>query len=261
MRKGTPVLSSFGKAMELLQLIIRDGGRHKLMHLAQDLDIPNATLYRLLATLMDQGLLQPSRKGYFVAGPKMLSLNPFLQPSRIAAELARESLIKLASTTRAIVHMGTFEDDMVTYLVKVGAGNDGLFTREGMQLEAYCTGIGKVLLADLPTEQRERYLANGPFVALTANTTVDVTTLRGELVRVKERGFAVDNREISADLYCLAVPIPVRDTALSLGISVSRLGSEPYDAAHDEALITAMHETAYQIAVMLDHKIARSLMT
>ena len=250
MRKGTPVLSSFGRAMELLQLVVRDGGRHKVTHLAQDLEIPNATLYRLLATLTDQGLLQQSRRGHHVAGAQLLSLTPFLQPSRIAAELARESLAKLAANCRAIVHMGTLEDDMVTYLVKEGASNDQLFTREDMQLEAYCTGVGKVLLAVLPVKKREQYLANGPFVALTDNTTIDAATLREELACVTKQGFAVDNREISPDLYCLAVPVPSNDTAIALGISVSRLGEE-VDHTQDTNLIASMHKTAFEIADIL----------
>ena len=150
----------------------------------------------------------------------------------------------------AIVHMGTLEDDMVTYLVKEGAGNDQLFTREDMQLEAYCTGIGKVLLAGLPTEKQEQYLANGPFVALTDNTTIDAATLREELACVTKQGFAVDNREISPDLYCLAVPVPSNDTAIALGISVSRLGEE-VDHTQDTNLIASMHKTAFEIADIL----------
>ncbi|MEH6756691.1 MAG: IclR family transcriptional regulator [Parasphingorhabdus sp.] len=234
----------------MLQLVIRDGGRHSITHLVKNLDIPNATVYRLLATLTEQGLLQPARRGHYIAGPGLLSLTPYLQPSHIAAELARKSLSSLAASSGAIVHMGMLEDDMVTYLVKEGRGNDQLFTREGMQLEAYCTGIGKVLLAGLPPDQQSQYLANGPFVALTPNTTVDVNTLRAELEKVKDQRFAVDNREISPDLYCLAVPVPSNESAISLGISVSRLGGE-VDQSNDAVLIASMYKTANEIADIL----------
>ena len=246
-----PILSSFGRAIKLLQLVVRDGGRHSVTHLAKDLGMPNATLYRLLATLTDQGLLQLARRGHYVAGPELLSLTSSLQLSRIAAELARQKLAELARESGAIVHMGTLEGDMVTYLVKEGRDNAALFTREGMQLEAYCTGIGKVLLADLPPEQQAQYLANGPFVALTPNTTVDVAALRGELTRVKNQGFAIDNREISPDLYCFAVPVPTGNSSLSLGISVSRLGAEDGDPSKVSGLFALMRATAADIGNIL----------
>lgn len=218
-----------------------------MTQLVKHLDIPNATLYRQLSTLVDQGLLQATRRGHYVAGPTLLSLRQFLEPTLIATELARASLIKLAEKSGAIVHMGTLENDMVTYLVKVGDDKNKLFTREGMQLEAYCTGIGKVLLADLPSEDQERYLANGPFVALTENTKVDMAVLRAELAKVKRQGFGVDNREISPDLLCIAVPILVPHTKLRLGISISLLGGSHVDTQGEQRLSIAMHKTAQEI--------------
>lgn len=250
MRKGTPVLSSFGRAINLLQIVVRDRGRHPVKQLAEDLDMPDATIHRLLATLRDQGLLQLAHRGHYVAGPQLLSLTSYLQPSRIFAELARKRLSDLSVSCGAIVHLGMFEDDMVTYLVKEGRDKCALFTREGMQLEAYCTGIGKVLLADLPSRQQAKYLASGPFVSLTPKTNVDVSKLRRELAKVKIQGFAVDNREISPNLSCIAVPVPSGNVPLSLGMSVSRLNRDN-DPSEEIELIALMRDAARDIGEMM----------
>jgi len=257
-RKGTPVLSSFGRAIDLLQIVVRDRGRHPVKQLVEDLDMPDATMYRLLATLRDQGLLQLAHRGHYVAGPQLLCLNSYLQPSRIFAELARKRLTDLSFACGSIVHLGMFEDDMVTYLVKEGPDKGALFTREGMQLEAYCTGIGKVLLADLPPRQQAKYLASGPFVSLTPKTNVDVSKLRRELAEVKIQGFAIDNREISPNLSCIAVPVPSGNAPLSLGMSVSRLDSDN-DPSEETELIALMRDAARDIGEMMVRKMVGSL--
>lgn len=70
------------------------------------------------------------------------------------------------------------ENDMVTYLVREGAEARTIFSEENKQLEAYCSGIGRMLLASLPEPDREAYLAEGPFVALTERTITDPAELR-----------------------------------------------------------------------------------
>ncbi|WP_257555252.1 IclR family transcriptional regulator C-terminal domain-containing protein [Sphingobium sp. CFD-2] len=92
-----------------------------------------------------------------------------VDPHHIHAEIARPLIRKLAKSVGHTVHLGVLEGDMTTYLVKEGRVDDGLLTREDMQLESYCSGIGKVLLAYLSEADRQRYLSGGPFVRLTQN--------------------------------------------------------------------------------------------
>ena len=113
---------------------------------------------------------------------------------------------------------------MVTYLVKVDAGLSqaaASFTRENAQLEAYCSGIGKVLLAWLPLAERMRYLSGGPFVAMTSRTITDPAALQNCLKTVRTKKFARDDGEIADDLYCLAVPLWTENQPMTAAISIS----------------------------------------
>jgi DNA-binding IclR family transcriptional regulator len=125
---------------------------------------------------------------------------------------------------------------MVTYRLKTGRGAKNLFTRTGLQLEAYCSGIGKVLLAHLPAAERRAYLAAGPFVALTPNTITDPAVLASTLDEVRAQGFASDDGEIVEDLVCLAVPIRAPDGRVPAAISVSRQAGRRPTAAVEELL-------------------------
>ena len=178
---------------------------------ARALGIPVSTAHRQVATLIAAGLLRPSGSGRHVAGPRLRRLATMADPRHILTSAAIGPLDRLAARTRAIAQLGSLDDAMVTYHLKTGHGAAELFTRIGMQLEAYCSGIGKILLAHLPEEQQAAYLEGGPFPPLTPRTITDPVQLAQELARVRACDYAVDDEEISVGLRCMAVPL--RDEA------------------------------------------------
>jgi len=207
----------------MLEAVISDGGRSNVSALARQIDMPVATAHRQVTTLVSAGYLTPSGGGRHVAGSRLLGLLHQLDEKQVVANVAAPVLHELASRVHSVVQLGTFENDMVTYRIKTGRGASELFTRIDMQLEAYCSGIGKVLLAHQPEAEREAYLANGPFVALTENTITDPAKLREELARIAVQGFALDDGEISPDLRCMAVPLKNGDGSVLAAISVTQV--------------------------------------
>jgi DNA-binding IclR family transcriptional regulator len=242
MRNGTPILSATSRALDMLEAVIADGGASSVSTLARAVGCPVATAHRQVATLVAQGFLITVSHGRHIAGPRLRSLIARVDDKQMIANVAAPLLHRLAAATRAVVQLGTFENDMVTYRIKTGQGAHDLFTQVDMQLEAYCSGIGKVLLAHLPASEREAYLAGGPFVALTAQTITDPAALAGELARVAQQGFAEDRGEIDPDVFCLAVPIRRPDGSVPAAISASRLKSATH--VRFETLQTSLRTTA-----------------
>lgn len=222
MRNGTPKLGSVARTLAVLDAVIADGGQSNTTKLARHLGMPIATVHRHVATLVAEGYLKPGAYGQQLAGARLLRLVNRLDDKRLVANAAAALLHRVAIQLRAIVQMGTLENEMVTYRIKTGQSADDLFTRVDMQLEAYCSGIGKVLLAHLPDLERKAYLATGPFVPLTANTIIDPAELDQALEEVRAKGFAIDNGEIAAGLMCVAVPIRKPDGSVPAAISVSQ---------------------------------------
>ena len=137
----------------------------------------------MVAAFERGGLVVRGERGRYGAGLGLAELSAlYRQAGRFLARAGRPELRRLAREMKRTAHLGVLEADaMVTYLVKEAAGNMPIFTREMLQLEAYCTGVGKVLLAHLDDSAREIYLAGGPFVSLTDNTLTDPGLLRAEL--------------------------------------------------------------------------------
>lgn len=210
--RGLAVLSAAGE------------GARTLAALAQATGLPQATVHRLVITLEAQDFLERPVRGTIIPGPALMQFAGGFGPHDRLAAIARPLIRRLAGRVRAPVQLAVLEGEMATYLVKEGEGSDALFSREGGQLEAYCSALGKVLLAALPAPERAAYLAGGPFPPLTARTITDPVLLAAELERTAARGYARDEGEVDVGLSCLAVPVPGGKAALSLSL---RGGARP----------------------------------
>lgn len=222
MRNKTPELASFHRALRMLNAVLEDAGKHSVSALARQHDIPVATAHRQVATLVSAGWLKPVGRGRHVPGVQLAQLVAAYDEKRVLANNAGPLLERLARRVKSVVQLGTFEHDMVTYRIKAGRAAGTLFTQVGTQLEAYCSAMGKVLLADLPPSALDAYLADAPFPALTANTITDPAQLRLTMSIVREQGFALDNEEAIQGLCCVAVPIRNHLGKVVAAISVSR---------------------------------------
>lgn len=206
----------------MLEAVISDNGARSIAAIARQLGVPIATAHRQVHSLIQEGFLARHERGFHAPGPRLLRLLGSIDESQAVANAAAPILHRLASDLSCVAQLGTLDGDMVTYRIKTGQAAGDLFTRIGMQLEAYCSGMGKVLLAALPEREREAYLAAGPFPALTERTITEPALLRAELARVRAQGYAVDDGEIAQGLYCTAVPIHMGNKRVCAAISASR---------------------------------------
>lgn len=241
---------STARNLALLEAVVADRGLSSVAALARAAQVPVASAHRHIAALVASGFLIPAGYGRHLPGPALRELARSIDEPFIAMA-ARPILTKLAARTRGVVQLGVFEGEMVTYLVKAGESADALFTRIGMQLEAYCSGIGKVLLANLPEPELARYLAGGPFVALTERTIADPALLRVELEQVAAHGYAIDDEEVVAGLQCLAVPVTVPGSGVVAAISTSRPADDDL-AAWQGKLLVSLRNAASEIAGLME---------
>ncbi len=248
-RNGTPEVSALRRALALLEAVIADGGLSNLSVIARDLAMPVSSAHRHAATLIAAGYLRPLGGGRHAAGPALARLADQIDDRQIVVNAAAAVLHRLAERSDAIVQLGTYENEMVTYRIKSGRGASGLFTRVGMQLEAYCSGIGKVLLANLTDAERAAYLATGPFVALTARTICDAGELGRVLETVRAQGFATDLGEVVEDLACVAVPLRRPDGEAIAAISITRLTARAAPRV-DPADLAALRAAAAEIETL-----------
>lgn len=206
------------KALDLLLALGADQGRRPFAKVACDVGLPFSTARRFGAVFESRGMIIRQQAGRYLPGPALLEIGETMPRRRVFADLARPILSLLSRQTGMTAHLGILEDQMVTYVCKAG---EGVFTREGMQLEAYCSGVGKVLLASLSGEDLDQYLAAGALVALTQNTITDPEQLRDELAEVRRQGWAIEDGEVIESLACMAIPVRDHEGRVWAAVSIS----------------------------------------
>lgn len=218
-----------------------------LREITAELGVPASTAYRLISVFESRGLLSRIGSGRYAPGGVVAQVAGLTDLNSLLRAVSRPILRKLASRCARTIHLGVLEGEMVTYLVKEGAHSESLFTREGMQLEAYCSGIGKVLLANIEQQLLSKYLDTGDFVALTEQTIISPELIRAELEKVCALGHAVDNAEVDEDLYCIAVPVWDGNGRVVAAISASERNAR----CDEPGLIEALKESAEELSARL----------
>lgn len=247
----TPRNSSVVNAFKVIRLVGAEGPVLTLDVIAQKLDLSRAAAHRLLTTLQEEGVILRLKRNLYAIGPGLTEIAATADLPAALAALGRAPVQKLARDLDEVVHLGVIDGEMVTYLVKGQPRRKTVVpTEEGTQLEAYSSGIGKVLLAHLPAQDLEDYLASGPFVAFTDHTVTEAKAIRSALQTVKQRGFAMDEEEVMPGLTCLAVPVPTPAGGAIAAFSVSGATAHFTDPFRARAY-AALREEADRLARVL----------
>jgi DNA-binding IclR family transcriptional regulator len=174
--------------------------------------LPEASGYRLIQTLEEVGALVRGPRGRYRPGLLLLSLSHNVTINDLLRDASQALMSELARRLHLTIHLGVLEQGMVTYVAKVSVpGAFAVHTRVGAQLEAYCSGLGKVLLAALPEQEVDSFVLDGELIALTPHTITTRAGLRAELKKVRQDGYAMDDREHQIDMRCIAVPVLDRE--------------------------------------------------
>jgi DNA-binding IclR family transcriptional regulator len=178
-----------------------------LSELARETGLPKSTTLRLLGALERNRAV--TRVGsLYRLGPIVQDLDPI--PASPEFERIRTVLTPflahLFEATRATVHLATLHGDQVVYLNKLhGPRPIPSPSRIGGGLPAYCTGVGKAMLAF--DDEAARRVAEGPFVAWTDTTITSADALAVELAGIRRRRRSLDHAELTPGLYCVAAPV------------------------------------------------------
>ena len=196
-------------------------GPLSLTDAAELLDVHKSTALRVLQTLEAARFVRKTGAGTYVFGSGLIELSELTLNSMDLRPFATPLLRTLQRRTGHTVHLAQLTGDEIIYIEKVGSPTPTtiqLPSRVGHAVSIYASAVGKVILAHLPRDERDRLLQHVEFERYTATTFSDRDTLEIELAGIRSRGWAVDNGE--HDAYVMCVAVPVRD---SRGLVVAAL--------------------------------------
>ena len=185
-----------------------------------------AATRRCLHTLQKLGYAA-GKNGTYALTPQVLALGYAYLASAPLARVAQPILESLSERLHESCSLCVLDRDEILYVARSATSriiSVGLTV--GSRLPAYCTSMGRVLLAAMSDKEIAAYLERVAIKPFTPHTIRTKPALRDELRRVRTRGYAVVDQELELGLRSIAVPVRVRDTvvaAINSGAHASRV--------------------------------------
>lgn len=238
-----------GKALDVLDTVALAGRPVRFGELLAQSRYPKATLYRFLQTLTHQGMLNyDDDRGTYALGVRLVRLAHAAWSQSSLAPLARPYLDELAAETGETIHLAQMDQGQVLYVDKRNAARPvEMFSSAGKVGPAYCTGVGKAMLAFMAEDRVTSALERQSFHRFTPHTLDSAAKLMAELEAIRGRGYAFDREEHEPGIICVAAPILSRAGHVLGALSVTSTTQRTcLDALEVQA--KRVRETAARIA-------------
>lgn len=217
-----------------------------LNDLARIMNSPRSSVHRALSALRRADLIDQDRDSRYRLGYGLLRLAFSHYEELDEVGRLRPVLAALASEFGETSHYAILEGREVVYLAKVQPplSRYQMTSVIGGRNPAYCTGVGKSLLAyELATLEDVATFVEShepPIIQYTDNTKTSASALHGEFESIRQEGFAVDREEHEAGINCLAIPLfltskSIPDGAISITAVAQRFPLSRLESSIDRA--------------------------
>lgn len=215
--------------------------------IADDLGMSRSTTHRYVITLVALGFMEQGASGKYRLGLRVTDLGMSVLNSTGLREHSRPYMEELRQRTSYTVSLSVLDGPEILYVDRArsfrrGQNKIDLNLRPGSRLPAYCTSMGKVLLAHLPEADQRELIGNMTLTRRGPNSIMSKKALFTELEHVLDKGMAVNDEELAQDLISIAVPL--------------RTESREVIAAANLAAHTSMISLEKMVEQLLPHLVA-----
>jgi DNA-binding IclR family transcriptional regulator len=243
----------------LVLSVLSDGKPRILTDLSEEIALNSSTTFRLLATLAYHNYVERDKQtGEYRLGLACLELARAYHAGNTIRQAALPQLEKLRDDSTETVHLGVLDKMEVVYLEKLhGLHAVGLMTsRVGGRAPAYCTGLGKTLLAYADPRKVKEYFGQNGLSRYTNTTIQNLDELMAHLAQIRRQGYAFDQGEYETEVRCVAVPIFNIDSQVVAALSVSGPAGRLDPLETRPELIEMTRETARDISARLGYNLS-----
>lgn len=201
-------MTSLARGLLVIQAFTRQTPQMTISQLSLRTGLSRAAVRRCLYTLTKLGFAGAEDGSRYALRPRMLSLSQTYAASNDLAVAAQPVLERMSAAHRESFSVATLDGDDIVYIARTSAAR--MMTVDlhiGSRLPAFCTSMGRILLAHLPPEALEQYLARVVLTPFTTRTITSVEKLRPLLRSIRRSGYAVCDQEYEVGLRSLAVPV------------------------------------------------------
>jgi IclR family pca regulon transcriptional regulator len=217
---------TFARGLKVIEVLGQKPGGQTLAEIAEAVGVPRTAVRRFLLTLIELSFVRSDGKRYWLT-PRVLRLGLSYLSSLPYWRDAQPALEELCGRIHQSCALSVLDGTDLVYVQRQHAKRIlPMSPSLGSRLPAHAVSMGRVLLAGLPQEELEQYLAQAPLARLTRATVVDRDRLRAEIQQAAEQGFAWVDGELDESICGLAVPVRDRTGATIAALNVSLASGE-----------------------------------
>ena len=247
-------IKSLARGFQILESFGNPSQRLTLSEVATACDINKAATQRFLSTLHTLGYLNRDINKRYVLSPKILSLGfGYLSGSNLR-NICKPHIDELSAQVNRTANLGILDGTEVLYLYRREVTKFMEYNLyAGSKIPAYCTSSGKILLAGLDTPQLNQILDQMVLKKITERTITSKTKLIKDIEKTKKRGFSICDRELSMDLYSVAIPLFDEDARTIAAINVTMPAEDKHKPKREE-VIARLIEKGKIISTLLNYQ-------
>lgn len=222
------IMGGLGKGLLVIETFTAARPRQSISEVAEASGLDRATARRCLLTLAHMGYADYDGK-YFTLTPRVLRLGTACLATMPLPQLVQPLLDQLSEELGESSSVSILDGPDIVYVARAAQRKVmSIALMPGSRLPAFCTSMGRVMLAALPPDAARQILESVPLVPRTPFTRTDIAALMGELERVRASGFAAIDQEVELGLRSIAVPLQNARgnvvAALNLGVAAGQVG-------------------------------------
>lgn len=244
-------MTSLARGLAVVQAIGDSRKPQTIAQVSQKTGIPRAAVRRCLYTLQQLGYVEAELTNFSLR-PKVLTLGYSYLSSTPLIVSSQPYLNAISGELGESCSLAVLDDDEVLYVARSAASRVmSVSLNTGSRLPAYCTSLGRVMVAYLAPDELDAYFACTKLEAMTDKTVTSQQRLREILLAVRQDGYAINDEELELGLRSIAVPVRGASgqvlAALNVGAQAGRVSVERMR----QEFLPVLQRGARELAVLL----------
>jgi IclR family pca regulon transcriptional regulator len=245
--RNSDFVQSLDRGLAVIRAFGPDRERLSLSEVARATGLTRAAARRFLLTLVKLGYVRSDGREFSLR-PRVLELGYAYLSGLALPEVAAPHMEELVAKLHESSSISVLDGHHIVYVVRVPTKRImTVAISVGTRFPAFATSMGRVLLAALPDDELDRYLAEATLERFTARTVTDPGRLRAIVGEVARQGYAIVDQELEEGLRAVAAPIRGAADIGTAAINVSAHASRVSMASMRTEILPALLETARQI--------------
>ena len=244
------MIQSLARGIKMLELLAQVGEPLTMSQLAEQMKMNRPTTYRFLYTLENLKLVErnPESKAYQIA-PNILKLGYGVFQTSDLWKTAHPYLVGAKQKYNETFNVSILDGTKILYIDRVKTQSILSINLEiGSKLPAYCTSMGRVLLANMDESELRNLLKKIKWEKYTPQTITSLKKLKRILTEVRKKGVSVNRGELALELWSAAAPIRNHSGKVVAAVNMAVNALKHEEGYVEQIMIPAVLEVANQIS-------------